>query len=172
MPRRTRRCITLGVVVELDHLDAIHMGGRQLTKAHEQHRSDGEVGRHDRVGRRIGEELGRPLEVAVAQAGGPDHSMDSVAGVVGQIGPHGVGHTEVDHDLGPVVGQRRNVAHDRQPRNGLTIVAGVYDRDELEIRRRGHGKADLAAHPAAGSDHTDLAHRLNPTGQLTTPCGQ
>ena len=48
--RRARRRVALGVVVQLDHLHAVHVGRGDAAEVHEQHGADGEVGRDDRVG--------------------------------------------------------------------------------------------------------------------------
>ena len=55
--------------MELDHLDPVHVGSGQLAEAHEEHGADGEVRRHDGVGRRLGEELRRRTELGLAEAG-------------------------------------------------------------------------------------------------------
>ena len=50
---------------------------------------------------------------SLTQAGRADDGVDAVVGVAGEIGAHGVGHAEVDHDLGAPAAQSSGIAPPR-----------------------------------------------------------
>ena len=74
--RRARRCVGLGVVVQLDDLGRLEERRGQLGEAHHQHRADGEVRRDQAV--RARERGPQRDDVVVGEAGGADHGVDAV----------------------------------------------------------------------------------------------
>ena len=77
--RGARGGVALGVVVQLDDLDAVHERRGQLAEAHQQHRAHGEVGRHDGVGAPAHRTASlRRGSGRRPEPGGADHGVDAV----------------------------------------------------------------------------------------------
>ena len=158
--------VALLVVVELDHLHAVHERRGQLAEAHQQHGADGEVGRHHGVGRRSVELACQVGHVLPVEAGGAHHDVNSVRRAPGQGPAGGAGLGEVDRHRHARFGQRLEVAGDRQRRDpapghlaevgtGRPRVDGGH---QLEVLGLGHRPADLLAHAPIGAHHTDPEH--------------
>ena len=105
--RRPRRSVALGVVVQLDHLHAVHVGRRDPAEVHQEHCPDGEVRHHDSVGAAPFEARPHGREVGVRQSAGPDDGVHAALGVVRHVVAHRFGDGEVDHHLGAEVHQRQ-----------------------------------------------------------------
>jgi hypothetical protein len=80
----------------------------------------------------------------LGESGGADHGVDAVVDGPGQIVHHDVGAGEVDDDIGSL-------------QDGA-VLTGVDAADQFEILGPLDGPADLAPHPALGTEHTDLDH--------------
>ena len=108
------------------------------------------------------EELGRRLEVGIAQTRGPDDGVDAVSGVGGRLARTASATLKSTTTSVPLCDEDGHVAPDREPLDDLALMERIDGGDQLEVGCRRHRQTDLTAHPAAGSDHTDLAHWLNP----------
>ena len=136
---RPRGSVPLGVVMELDHLDAVHVGCGQLAEAHEEHGTDGEVRRPPpRWPAESAKSWAAASSSASLRPGRAHDGMDALPGVDGQIGAHGVGHAEVDDHLGALLGAGRPR---RRPRSAPRCAV---PRDRGPPRRRARGRVRAA----------------------------
>jgi hypothetical protein len=155
-----RRGVDLLVVVELDDLGRLEERRGHLGEAHHQHGADGEVGGDDAVA--LGELLGQPGVVLLAEAGGADHGVDPVGGEPVQVRLRRLLDGEVDGDVDRAGVEALGGRADHDVAEGLVPgdlpqleagVVGVDGGDQLELVVAGHGRTHRGAHPTTGAEH-------------------
>ncbi len=141
-PGGAARRVGLAGVVQLDDLDGVEEPGRLLGEAHHQHGADREVGDHEDADAGGAVEPAAQLrQPVVVEAAGADDGVDAVLDAEPQVVHDGVRPGEVDGDLDPGVGQRRQ------------RVGGPDAGHQLEVVGRVDRAARLRAHPPAGAEH-------------------
>ena len=145
--RGARGGIHLARMMQLDDLDGFEERGGLRREVHQQHCGDGEVGRDEYVDTRLG---GQPAAHLVifggAEAGGTDDSIDAMIDAPFDVVHHGIGVSEIDHDL-------------RFFDLGA-IIAGIDARHQLQVSGLVDRLADLPPHAPLGSENRHLDHLL------------
>ena len=111
--RSARRRIDLAVVVQLDDLGRLEERRGHLGEAHHQHRRDGEVRGDHAVRRSVAERRAERLDIGVVEPGRADHGVHAVHRQPRQRHAGRGGDGEVDDDVAGGIGERSELATDR-----------------------------------------------------------
>lgn len=158
--RRAGGSIELVRVVHLDDLNGLEVGRSLVSEAHEQHRTQGEVGGDDHAhARMLGQEGAHLVEAPLVESRGADDHMDPARDAVTQCRHHGVGGREVHRDL------------DSRHLESVQGIVDVEGGGQVQVVGRIDRPHHLAAHASGRADNPDLDHPRSLVGHATDPGG-
>jgi hypothetical protein len=135
--------------MKLNDFGALIEGGRLLSKAHHEHRSNREVGCHQDANTvTISEALTKLIESLVGEPCGADDGVDATLDTPGDVVHHRVGVSEIDDHF--------------RGFGGCAVFVEVDCCNKLQVGLALHSTAHFGAHSATGSEHSDPGHERPP----------
>jgi len=141
--------IRLTGMVQLNDFGALVERSCLLSEAHHQHRSDGEVGRHqDTNVVMFGEAPTKPIQSLVGESRCADDRVDAVLDTPRNVVHHRIRVGEVDYHF--------------RGFSWRAVISQIDCCNKLQVGGTLHGTADCGAHSATGSEHSDPGHPRPP----------